>query len=207
MNTLRRNVLLAALAAAGLVADAAAQDAPPSADAPQVWIGQIGLFAGRDCPDNWVAAQGQLLPIREYDALFSIFGVRYGGDGRDTFGAPDFRGRSPIDSGGPHDRDVGQKIGEETTRLTVANIAPHEHQFRASPNGPDTRNPHQASLATFPAHASAYAATSTLDHSMNDGMLEPMGRPDPFAFSVRQPTLAMTFCVATQGLYPRRPHR
>jgi len=94
------------------------------------WVGEIAWFAGGFAPRGWAFCDGQLLPIAQYQSLFSILGTTYGGDGRTTFGLPDMRGRSPISAGsgpGLTSRSLGYGGGSETTTLTVGQLAAHTH--------------------------------------------------------------------------------
>lgn len=97
---------------------------------PEPYIGEISWFAGNFAPRGWALCDGQLLPIQQHQALFSILGTTYGGDGRTTFALPDMRGRSPIHAGtgpGLSTRHLGERGGLETTTLTVVNLPSHTH--------------------------------------------------------------------------------
>lgn len=94
------------------------------------FIGQIIMFGGNFAPRGWALCDGQLLPISQYSALFSILGTFYGGDGRTTFGLPDLRGRVPMHPGngaGLTQRQLGQKLGAENNVLTTPNLPSHNH--------------------------------------------------------------------------------
>jgi microcystin-dependent protein len=94
------------------------------------FIGEIRMFAGNFAPGGWAFCDGQLLPVSQYNALFSILGVTYGGDGRTTFGLPDLRSRVPLHAGiGPDlsSRSLGEKNGSEVTLLTVDEMPSHNH--------------------------------------------------------------------------------
>jgi microcystin-dependent protein len=88
-------------------------------------LGQIVEFAGNFAPNGWMLANGQLLPINQNQALFSLLGTQYGGDGRTTFALPDLRGRTLLGAGGNY--FVGEVLGTDTNTLTVANLAAHDH--------------------------------------------------------------------------------
>jgi len=95
-------------------------------------LGEVTLFAGNFAPRGWAFCHGQLLPINQYQALFSILGTTYGGDGRTTFALPDLRGRVPVGVGyGPGLSDIrlGQKAGYEAVQLTVNQLPAHLHGF------------------------------------------------------------------------------
>src|SRR5829696_3550957 len=90
------------------------------------FIGEIKLFAGNFEIRGWAFCNGQLLPIAQYDALFSLLGTTYGGDGQTTFGLPDLRGRVPIHTNSTYPR--GAMVGTEAETLTQAQMAGHPHQ-------------------------------------------------------------------------------
>ena len=94
------------------------------------FLGQTILFAGNFAPRGWALCEGQLLPINQYQALFSILGTTYGGDGRTTFGLPDMRSRSPMHEGqgpGLSQRNLGVKTGTEYNVLNTTQIPAHTH--------------------------------------------------------------------------------
>ncbi len=102
-------------------------------------IGEIRLFAGNFAPRTWAFCNGQLLPIAQYQALFSILGTIYGGDGRTTFALPDLRGCVPIHPGngpGLSDRRLGQRGGAETVALNQLNLPSHTHAATATVTPP-----------------------------------------------------------------------
>jgi len=96
----------------------------------QPYVGEIRMFAGNFAPNGWLFANGQLLSINQNQALFSLLGTQYGGDGRTTFALPDLRGRTLLGAGG--DYFVGEVLGADTTTLTVANLAAHDHTISAA---------------------------------------------------------------------------
>jgi microcystin-dependent protein len=100
------------------------------------FIGEVTWFAGNFAPRGWAFCDGQLLPIANYQALFSILGTTYGGDGRTTFALPDARGRSILHKGsgpGLTPRLLGQKLGSENELLTVAKMPSHSHSITSQP--------------------------------------------------------------------------
>jgi microcystin-dependent protein len=116
------------------VALAAALALPAAARAQDCMLGEIKMFAGNFEPRNYMFAHGQLLPIAQNTALFSILGTTYGGDGQTTFALPDLRGRFPLGFGqgpGLTDRQLGEMGGEETVTQTVQQMAPHNHSMLA----------------------------------------------------------------------------
>jgi microcystin-dependent protein len=101
------------------------------------FIAEIRIFAGNFAPRSWAFCNGQLLPIAQNTALFSLVGTTYGGDGRTTFGLPNLQGRAPMHPGrgpGLTDRRLGQSSGVETVSVTEAQMASHSHTARGSEN-------------------------------------------------------------------------
>ncbi|NES22538.1 MAG: phage tail protein, partial [Symploca sp. SIO3E6] len=99
------------------------------------FIGEIRMFAGNFNPVGWAICNGAQMSISQNEALFSLLGTTYGGDGRTTFNLPDFRGRVPIHTGegpGLTNRPIGSQGGEEKVTLTVNNLAKHTHAWQAS---------------------------------------------------------------------------
>jgi microcystin-dependent protein len=98
-------------------------------------IGTVIIFAGNFAPRNWMFCQGQLLPISNYQSLFSILGTTYGGDGRTTFALPDLRGRAPLGQGqgyGLSNRPLGHRGGEERHLLNFTEMPAHYHSLTSS---------------------------------------------------------------------------
>jgi microcystin-dependent protein len=103
--------------------------------AQECFIGEVRWFGGNFAPRGWTVLEGQLLPVNQNPALFSILGTQYGGDGRTTFGLPDLRGRSLVGKGqgpGLSNRRIGEKGGEERHRLTVQEMPAHTHEARGA---------------------------------------------------------------------------
>jgi microcystin-dependent protein len=171
------------------------------------FIGEIRLFSFTRAPVGWELCQGQLLPIAQNDALFSLLGTAYGGDGRTTFALPDLRGRIPLKFGaGPAQPDyaIGQRVGMEQVTLTEPQLPGHSHTFFANSAkatasapadtvqlgalNPDTMYVTDASgLSTAQANATSIAPTG--GNRSHDNMM---------------PTLTVSYCIATTGIYPSR---
>lgn len=100
------------------------------------YIGVIKLFAGNFAPKDWAFCNGQIMAIRSNTALFSILGTTYGGDGKTTFGLPNFNGASPVGAGdgpGLSPRDLGEAGGTENSTVLVANMPAHQHSINGAP--------------------------------------------------------------------------
>lgn len=166
------------------------------------FVGEIKMFAGNFAPRSWALCDGQLLSVSQNDALFSLLGTIYGGDGRTTFGLPDMRGRLPIHVGsgpGLTPRQLGQRFGQESVNLTAAQTPPHTHQLRATDEAGETTNPSgqvqaqttDESYSTDPPNTNmASPAISTSGSSQSH-------------FNI-QPFQCINFIIALFGIYPSR---
>lgn len=198
---MKRLKLLAVGAVAALGLNAA-MSAPVLAQASEPYVGQLALFATDWCPRGWVKADGSLLPINQNQALYSLYGVTYGGNASTNFGVPNLQGRAPVSYAAS--MPLGQASGSATATLTVAQMPAHNHVLLAATSLPSTNNPSGGSLATFPAGSNIYAAaTETPSVAMHPNVLTPTGGNQPF--STQSPILALNWCVATVGIYPPRP--
>ncbi|MFH1810599.1 MAG: tail fiber protein [Pseudomonadota bacterium] len=165
------------------------------------FIAQILLFAGNFAPRGWAFCEGQLLPIAQNSALFSLIGTTYGGDGRTTFGLPDLRGRVPISPGngpGLPGYNWGQKGGSHTETLTVNQIPSHTHAIGASSQLADDNNPRGRIPGV--ARQDAYASSTKADGSM----ASPGSVGGNQSHNNMQPYLAMYYIIALQGIFPSR---
>lgn len=169
------------------------------------FLGEMVMFGGNFAPRGWALCDGQLLPISQYTALFSILGTTYGGDGRTTFGLPDLRGRVPMHPGngpGLSSRSLGQRIGRETVTLSTANMPSHSHNLVSSSNTPDTPESVNAFLPSNgrrdPAiYASAIGTTTFMGASISS-------TGGSQGFSIEQPSQCVNFIIALQGVFPSR---
>ena len=200
----RRGFLKRLFAIAGGGAALAAL-APKEAEASvDPFLGEIMLFAGNYAPRGWAECNGQLLPINQNQALFSILGTTYGGNGQTTFALPDFRGRAPIHVGqgpGLTDRVLGESGGVESHVLTVAEMPAHSHPaFARSTNG-TSANPSGLFPARDPAGTPHYGPDA--DALLAPGAIGPAGADQPH--DNMQPYLTIMFCICLQGVFPTRP--
>lgn len=169
------------------------------------FIGQVILFAGNFAPRGWAFCQGQLLPINQNQALFSILGTIYGGDGRTTFALPDLRGRAPIGAGNApdlSDRRLGSRTGTETNTLNTTQIPSHNHTaaFQVSTARADSAEGGGRYLAT--GSVDIYNATRTGDAQINGGTTGNTGANQ--SVNNMPPVLAMNYIIALQGVFPQR---
>lgn len=172
-------------------------------------LGQVSLFGFNFCPRGWAPADGQLLPIAQYNALFSLFGTIYGGDGRTTFALPDLRGRAPINDGdgtGLPDYNIGNRGGSVDFTLTTQNLPSHNHLVNATTESATKGGPGDDFLAVpkvvpNTTRVKIYGE-GPADTVMDQAMIGHTGSNT--AVSKRSPYLAMNWCVALQGIFPSR---
>lgn len=168
-------------------------------------IGQIQAFGFNFAPRGWAKCDGQLLAISQYTALFSLLGTIYGGDGRTTFGLPDLRGRVMMNYGngpGLSSYIIGQKSGFENVYISVQNLPAHSHQLFAQGDNGNTASPQGAYIANAGTFDNDFLATNGNTISMNSGSIGHTGGNSPI--SIIQPSLAVTICIALEGIFPSR---
>lgn len=198
------------LAAAALAA--ASLGAPAPASAQELYIGQIIMGGWNFCPRGTVATDGQLLAIAQYQALFSLLGTQFGGDGRTTFGLPDLRGRIAMHTGtgtGLSPRPEGSKGGAETVTLTVPNMPAHSHTAKGTPTASVTpgSNPNPSgNLPALTTSAPAYAAPggTTTDMAADSVTVRVDATGGSQPFGVMNPYQVIRYCIALQGIFPSR---
>ena len=167
------------------------------------YLGEIMLFAGNFAPVGWMACDGQVLSIALYQALFSILGTNFGGDGRTTFGLPDLRGRAPIHFGqgpGLSAHAVGEMSGVEAVTLLSSQMPAHNHPAVADSGVGTSDAPANLVPARNAAGAPQYAvgngtAMSAAHIGVAGGGLPHNNMP---------PYLVMTYCIAITGVFPTR---
>lgn len=170
------------------------------------YIGEIRLFAGNFAPRGWAFCNGQIMPIRQYTAVFSLLGTNYGGDGRTTFALPDFRGRTPVHQGagpGLTQRSVGEMGGAETVPLNLQQIAPHTHAARGStvPDGPAPGGTIWSGLGGR--DAPKYYGSGTPNAPMATTLIAATGNGT--AHNNMSPYVALNYIIALEGIFPPRP--
>lgn len=166
------------------------------------FVGEIRMFAGNFAPRGWAFCDGQLLAVSQNDALFSLLGTIYGGDGRTTFGLPDVRGRVPIHQGsgpGLSQRRLGAKGGAENVTLTTNQIPSHSHNFHVNTQAATTPNPAGNVAADSP---DDNYNSETIETSFNSGVVANTGGSR--SHTNLMPTLCINFIIALVGIYPSR---
>lgn len=170
------------------------------------YLGEIRIWAGVKIPQDWHLCDGSTLKINEYQALFSLLGTTYGGDGATTFGLPDLRGKAPIHMGqgpGLTMRTRGQAVGSETVPLSSAQMPSHSHYYLAStaaatsssPDGAVTGNISAANLTLY-----SNEAASGNPVVLDANMLGTAG--GGAAHSNVMPTMALNMIIALAGVFP-----
>lgn len=171
-------------------------------------LGQMMLFGGNFCPRGWATTNGQLLAINSNQALFSLLGTMYGGDGRTTFGLPDLRGRAPISVGqgpGLPNYTQGQKGGSETFTLTLNQLPSHTHTgtMRASTQTGNSANPNNNVLAVNPGGDQMYHVDASTNNMAADSLaINNTGGSQ--AVNKLSPFTTLQWCIALQGVFPSR---
>lgn len=169
------------------------------------FVGEIRAFAFGVVPRGWHLCDGALLSIQQNAALYSLLGVAYGGDGKTTFKLPDLRGRVPLCQGvvsGVGQYLIGNADGLEAVALTSAQLPPHTHGLTCSSAGATTNNPAGAVPAVAATDANVYADAASPASALAAGVIAPAGQS--LAHNNMQPSQAVSFCIAIQGLYPPR---
>lgn len=180
------------------------------------FVGDIMLFGGNFCPRGWASAEGQLLAVSQNDALFSLYGTIYGGDGRTTFGLPDLRGRIVVGKGqgaGLTNRPLGSKSGSNNFVVTASNLGGHSHaastvsQFGASSATGTSSDP--AGLVLSDDAGDDIYNNMAPNVTMSAGSISSVTSVNSTGgaastTAVQQPSLAITYCVALVGIYPSR---
>ena len=164
------------------------------------FLGMIAIYPYNFAPRGWAMCNGQILPIAQNTALFSLLGTTFGGNGQTTFALPDLRGRAPLSQGqgpGLSSYDLGQVGGVESQTLTINQMPAHNHQVHASDGDATSNKPDGGYLAQGNQYTNV--APNVL---MGPAMIGNTGGSQPF--SLLQPYLVLTFCIALEGIFPSR---
>jgi microcystin-dependent protein len=163
------------------------------------FLGEIRMVGFEFAPAGWAMCNGQLLPIAQNVALFSLLGTLYGGNGVTTFALPDLRGRVPIHQGqgpGLSQRVIGTPTGAEAITLTAGQMPSHTHTLEANPNNADTKDPTGAVLAA----GHDYAGPASPPAAMSPDAIAAAG--GGASHDNMQPSLTVNFIIALQGIFP-----
>jgi microcystin-dependent protein len=174
------------------------------------FMGEIRMFASTFAPKGWTDCHGQAIPVDQNQALFSLLGIQFGGDGRMNFNLPDYRGRTPVgmgtysDSLGSIEYNTGQKGGLEDVTLSTENLPPHRHDFQGQNDTGNLPFPVQKGIGKLCAIANQgnfYGSAAQLEALAEDGLSSLGGSQ---SHNNLQPSLVMRFALALQGAYPSR---
>jgi microcystin-dependent protein len=168
------------------------------------FVGEIRMFTGNYAPRGWAMCNGQIMPIAQNTALFSLLGIMYGGDGRSTFALPNLQARMPMGSGdapGLTPRSQGDTGGEAAHTLTVAEIPAHAHAVHSAAAPDSVRPSATALLAHSGDNASLFHAPTQLT-PMAASAVGPTG--GSWAHNNQPPVLCLNFIIALQGVFPPR---
>ncbi|WP_238188606.1 phage tail protein [Paenibacillus sp. L3-i20] len=160
------------------------------------FVGEIRLFSFGIIPRGWAPCNGQLLPINNNQVLFSIIGVTFGGDGRNTFALPNLQGRAPVAPG--NTVAYGASIGEANTTLTQTQIPNHSHIVNATNNTANSNKPGDKIWASSPDQS----YSSNMDKTMSTSSISTSGSSQPH--NNIQPSIVVSYCISLTGIYPSR---
>ncbi len=169
------------------------------------FLGEIRVFAGSFAPRGWALCSGQVLPISQNVALFSLLGVTFGGDGRTNFKLPDFQGRVPVGQGqgpGLSAYTVGQVGGEASHTLISSEMAAHNHPFNADNSGANQNSPAN-NMFGGGGRNNRYFGDGTNAAPFAAGSVGSAGGSQDH--ENRQPYLTLNYIIALQGIFPTRP--
>ena len=170
------------------------------------FVAEIRIFPFNFAPKGWAWCDGQLLPLSQNTALFSLLGTTYGGNGKSNFALPDLQGRGPMHPGqgpGLSLHDLGETGGSETVTLLESEIPSHSHAMRASNDASTTNAPAGATVARpFGRGNNIFQTGNTNLVSMAPEALAPAGGDQPH--NNLQPYLTFYFAIALQGVFPPR---
>jgi len=158
------------------------------------FLAEVRIMSFSFAPKGWAMCNGQLLPINQNQALFSLLGTTFGGDGRVNFGLPDLQGRAPIHMGSGH--TLGEKGGQQAHTLSISEIPTHTHFAQASKNNGDNVIPTDNVFGQVAGLYGPVGAATT----MKPSTVTNVGGSQ--AHLNMQPFLVLTFCIALQGIFP-----
>ena len=185
----------------------------------ELYYGEIILFAGNFAPQNTMFCNGQLLAIAQNNALFSVIGNTYGGDGRTSFALPDLRGRAPIQQGtgiGLSPRRLGERAGSEINKISTQQLPTHNHSAAGTIKASNVEATTSDPTSIYPAKsnyvidrsntASINSYGMTTDTNMaNDGVTVTVGNTgNGLPVNNMQPWLALNYIICINGIYPTR---
>jgi microcystin-dependent protein len=170
------------------------------------FVAEIRMFAGNFAPVGWAFCNGQIMPISQNTALFSLLGTNYGGNGVSNFALPNLQGVAPIQQGqgpGLSPRVIGEAGGSPTVTLLATELPAHTHAAHAVAGGADATNPAGELWANQAGRTPPPAYASSANTAMSQAALATAGGGQPH--NNMPPYLAVNFIIALQGIFPSRP--
>jgi microcystin-dependent protein len=162
------------------------------------FLSEIRIMSFGFPPKGWALCDGQLLPINQNQALFSLLGTTYGGDGRVNFGLPNLQGRAPIHMGSSH--TLGERGGEQAHTLSISEIPTHVHTEKATTVTASTNNPTSSLMLAQSTASNLYASAASNLVAMAPTAVANVGGSQ--AHLNMQPFLVLNFSIALQGIFP-----
>jgi microcystin-dependent protein len=162
------------------------------------FLSEIRIFSFTFAPKGWALCNGQLLPINQNQALFSLLGTTFGGDGRVNFALPDLRAEVPIHVGAGH--TLGEKGGEQAHTLSIAEVPTHIHVLNATTAAATTNTPAPTLVTGQSTAANLYGSAASNAAAMSPAAVANVGGSQ--AHQNMQPFLTLSFCIALQGIFP-----
>lgn len=162
------------------------------------YLGEIRIMSFNFAPRGWALCNGQFLPINQNQAMFSLLGTMYGGNGQTTFALPNLRGKTPIHFGNGH--TIGEQGGEEAHTVSMSELPQHTHVLQAKADAATTNVPGSSNFLAATAPNLVYSGQSQNFTSMKSGSLTSVGGNQPHLNM--QPFLTLNFCIALQGVFP-----
>lgn len=171
------------------------------------FVAEIRMVGFNFAPTGWALCNGQLMPISQNTALFSLLGTNYGGDGRSTFGLPNLQGMGPLHAGGSQGPGlspyiVGQTGGEQAVTLLASQLPSHTHGVSAGSSGGLSSPTNNVWASGIRGRSPAYAASSGSNVNMSPAAISTAGGGQPH--NNMPPYLCMNFIIALQGVFPAR---
>lgn len=162
------------------------------------FLSEIRIMSFVFAPRGWALCNGQLLPINQNQALFSLLGTTFGGDGRVNFALPDLRGRVPMHVGGSH--TLGERGGEQAHTLSIPELPQHSHYVNIS-NNPGEPGLSSGSMLANSGEEKRFSTQSSANSTaLNPATISNVGGSQ--AHLNMQPFLTLSFCIALQGIFP-----
>lgn len=160
------------------------------------FLAEVRIFSFNFPPKGWAFCNGQLLPINQNQALFSLLGTTFGGNGQTNFALPDLRGRNANHMGAG--KTLGERAGSDAVTITMAQMPAHNHFVNAVDAVQNSSIPSSNEVYANSGTSEFYAGTANT--TMNPSAISPTGGSQPH--TNQQPSLVLNFCIALQGIFP-----